>query len=107
MKLYSGRDSMDAHHVRGLLEAAGVRAVVMGDQLATAWGEVPFMNDALPGVWINDEDKARAAEVMDEFFRDAATPPRSAPWVCPRCGEEVEGQFEVCWNCGTPRPDDG
>ncbi|MFT5469655.1 MAG: putative membrane protein YvbJ [Verrucomicrobiales bacterium] len=22
-------------------------------------------------------------------------------WVCPKCGEELEPQFELCWNCGT------
>ncbi len=24
-------------------------------------------------------------------------------WTCPRCREEVSGDFEVCWNCGTTR----
>ena len=22
-------------------------------------------------------------------------------WTCPKCGEEVEDGFEVCWSCGT------
>jgi uncharacterized protein YbjQ (UPF0145 family) len=22
-------------------------------------------------------------------------------WTCPKCGESVEDEFEVCWNCGT------
>jgi uncharacterized protein YbjQ (UPF0145 family) len=22
-------------------------------------------------------------------------------WKCPKCGEQVEASFEVCWNCGT------
>jgi len=24
-------------------------------------------------------------------------------WPCPHCGAEVENDFEVCWNCSTPR----
>ncbi len=29
-------------------------------------------------------------------------------WRCPRCGEDVPGHFELCWNCQTPRkPDAG
>ena len=24
-------------------------------------------------------------------------------WVCPKCKEQMEGQFTVCWNCGTVR----
>jgi ribosomal protein L37E len=23
--------------------------------------------------------------------------------ICPKCGEEYEEQFDVCWNCGTSR----
>jgi len=22
-------------------------------------------------------------------------------WTCSRCGEILESQFEICWNCGT------
>ncbi len=22
-------------------------------------------------------------------------------WNCPKCGEEVEAQFDACWKCGT------
>jgi hypothetical protein len=23
----------------------------------------------------------------------------SGPWKCPTCGEEIEAQFDACWNC--------
>ena len=26
-------------------------------------------------------------------------------WNCPKCNEEVEDQFDVCWNCQTERPE--
>jgi predicted nucleic-acid-binding Zn-ribbon protein len=26
-----------------------------------------------------------------------------SPWTCSRCGEHVERNFDVCWNCGTDR----
>ncbi len=26
-------------------------------------------------------------------------------WKCRGCGEEIEAQFDTCWNCETPRPD--
>ena len=22
-------------------------------------------------------------------------------WACPKCGEQIEDQFEACWSCGT------
>jgi hypothetical protein len=28
----------------------------------------------------------------------------SEGWLCPQCGEAVEGQFDSCWNCSTPKP---
>lgn len=27
----------------------------------------------------------------------------AAGWKCGKCGEEVEAEFEVCWNCGTSK----
>ena len=24
-------------------------------------------------------------------------------WPCPRCGEQVEDDFDLCWSCGTAR----
>ena len=26
-------------------------------------------------------------------------------WKCPHCGEAVEEQFAMCWNCSTPMPE--
>ncbi len=26
-------------------------------------------------------------------------------WTCPKCGEQVERNFEACWNCESPRPE--
>ncbi|MES1161895.1 MAG: DUF2007 domain-containing protein, partial [Rhizobacter sp.] len=25
-------------------------------------------------------------------------------WVCPGCGEQIDGPFEQCWNCGSSMP---
>jgi hypothetical protein len=22
-------------------------------------------------------------------------------WICPKCGEEIEAGFDICWQCGT------
>ena len=24
-------------------------------------------------------------------------------WTCPKCGEQVEDQFDACWKCSTPK----
>lgn len=41
---------------------------------------------------------------MPEF----AVPPQFIPpprgWICQKCGEHLEPQFDTCWRCATPRP---
>lgn len=57
-------------------------------------------------VWVNSGDRARAIELIkssaETLDRDAAR----ADWTCPTCHEQVEGAFEVCWNCGSERPNE-
>ena len=51
-------------------------------------------------------------EVIDLLRRQARQEPlppspctqEQAAWLCPGCGEENPGNFEVCWNCGAPLP---
>jgi hypothetical protein len=33
--------------------------------------------------------------------RDGNREKEKPMWICPKCGEEVEAHFEVCWSCGT------
>src|SRR5687768_4904637 len=112
--VYTGRDEMDANFVRGLLEQAGIEAVVQGGALEGAWSTLPLSAQSLPSVFVKtDEDVARAAPILDQYRKvdrananepeDADRPPQPA-WQCPRCGEKLEGQFVQCWKCGTNRP---
>ena len=103
MKLvHTARHPAEAHLIRGVLEAAGIRADVRGDQLFGAFGELPV----LPTVWIRDEALAPHADrLIGEFLRGtAAVRYRDERWICERCGEALEGQFTACWSCGALRP---
>ncbi len=99
-RLYEGRDSMDAHHVRAVLETHGIVATVMGDHLPEATPQVPTLN-MQPTVWVHANDVERALAVLGDVRTEGAMPP---DWVCPGCEEPVEAQFSVCWNCGEPQP---
>jgi hypothetical protein len=112
--VYTGRDEMDAHFVKGLLEAEGIEAVVMGENLLNAVGALPLSAMSLPNVSVRDEDEAKAAAIVeayrkgdranaDESVEDAARP----TWKCANCGEAVEEQFTECWKCGHARPQTG
>ena len=84
-----------------LLTEAGYPAVVQRLYLAGAAGELP-PDQCLPGIWLrHDEHEAPARALLAELAR---IPQRR--WVCPGCGEQVEGGFEQCWNCGAWMPAD-
>jgi hypothetical protein len=102
MKLvHTARHPTEAHLIRGLLEAEGIRADVRGDQLFGAFGELPV----LPTVWVRDESLALQADrLIVEFLRGAAAVRyRNERWTCAACGESLEGQFTACWACGAVR----
>jgi|GEM_PF-2177916 len=43
--------------------------------------------------------------VSEKFDADDQIPVNKCDyWKCPKCGETVEMDFEVCWNCQNPRP---
>jgi hypothetical protein len=106
-RIYGARDSTEAEFVRGLLEAEEIQAIVQGSALEAARGDIPFSANSLPSVWVNEPDVERASKIVEEFRRGgpAATQSQIA-WICPKCGEKLEGQFTTCWKCGTEKPAD-
>lgn len=105
--LYGGRDAMETHLLRDLLEERGISAVVLGDYLSNATGALPLGSSAFPRVWVNEEDLPRARAIVAEFEQRSANllpATDNEPWVCPKCRETVDGQFTDCWNCQAPRP---
>jgi hypothetical protein len=67
--VYTARDEMDAHFVKGLLEQEGIEARVLGESLGGAFGTLPLSARSLPGVYVRDEDVARATPIVDEYRR--------------------------------------
>jgi len=96
-KLTSSESLITINHYRNLLEAEGIRTEIRNEHLGSIVGEMPFV-EVWPELWVvNDLDFDRAAELIESV--EAESP--SASWTCKRCGEQNEGQFAACWNCGT------
>ena len=108
IKLYSAADPLQAHVLRGALESVGIRAEVRRDTLFSTRGETPVTFDTLPEVWIADDADMALARRMVEKLEAPAKASVGPRWICSRCGEHVEPQFDECWNCGLagggPRP---
>ena len=105
-KVYIAMNPTDAHLVRGLLESEGIEAVVQGEFLWTARGEVPITTDTAPSVWVLDEaDYERAMEVVKAFqSSERMSDSENKEWKCDKCNENNEGQFTECWRCGDSAP---
>jgi len=93
--------SADQEIVKSLLDEAKIPCMVRNGDLSMALSELT-PSDCAPEVWIlNDEDYPRAREIV-EALRNAKVETPDA-WICPGCGEAIEGQFTSCWNCGSER----
>jgi uncharacterized protein YlaI len=78
-----------------MLQQAGIDTSV---QRYFASGIAP--DQALPEVWVRDDDQLEAARTLLDRLRDLPT----RHWLCHACGETVDGPFDQCWNCGAAMP---
>jgi hypothetical protein len=107
MKVYVAPNSMLAHHIKGLLNAAGISATVRGEGLSTMQGVTAFDMSTQPAVWvIQNDDAKRAVEIVRDYEQsgDHDTVTDAPAWQCSGCSETIEGQFTVCWRCSVERP---
>jgi hypothetical protein len=81
--------------VQNILDVSGIRCWVKNQFLSAGVGEIPPI-ECWPQLYVEDEDFAKAKEVVDEALREK----EFALWRCDSCGEESEGQFSECWKCG-------
>ena len=98
-RVHVSESSLEIAHLRNLLESEGIACFVRNERLAGALGEIPFL-ECWPELWVCEPGQAlRARGLIDEALRPR---PAREPWVCPRCGEHIDGQFAECWRCAAP-----
>ena len=87
-----------------LLQAEGIAAVVQGEHIFAVRGALPV---SYPTVWVLDEADFGRARALVLEYEQSVTPDgedlAAEPWTCPQCGERIEGQFGLCWQCGAER----
>jgi hypothetical protein len=97
-KLTSSESLVTINHFKNLLESEGIPCQIRNEYLGGIAGEMP-LQEIWPELWIiNDIDYDRAKQLIDSAIVEESP---QTYWKCPRCGEENEGQFAACWNCGT------
>ena len=62
--------------------------------------------DMFPNVCVlTREECVRARKIVTDYFD--AQPKAMQEWLCPNCGEKVDGVFSECWACQVPREAEG
>jgi len=51
----------------------------------------------------SDFEQAKAA--LEEYLDSVNDRPELGNWKCAKCGQLIEGQFDTCWKCESPRGD--
>ncbi len=103
-KLYEARDSLEAQMLKDRLQSRHIQAVVLGDGLLGGVGELPAM--VFPTVWVvESRDLEPAKRVLDKFLGVPHPAGLGRAWDCPSCGEQVDAEFDLCWQCGAVRPE--
>ena len=97
-KLTSSESLVTINHFKNVLASEGIASEIRNEFLGGIAGEMP-VDQVWPELWVvSDLDYDRARQLIDAAIIEES--PREA-WKCRKCGEENEGQFAVCWNCGT------
>ena len=97
-KLTSSPSIVTINHYPNVLESEGIPSQIRNEFLGGIAGEMP-LQEVWPELWvINEMDFDRAKQLIDESISDESP---AASWRCQKCGEQNEGQFAACWNCGT------
>ena len=106
MKLMRAPNVLIGQHWINVLSAAGISCELHNRYLNGALGEIPAEQCA-PELWLVDErDEMLARKLLQAASNGPAA--GTPPWRCHQCGEILEAQFPVCWQCGTARdPLDG
>ena len=101
-EIWSGADPMLAAHLREVLEGAAGQVLVAQQCVDAGAGELPPTETWPQLLVLEDDDAARASELVAAVL---APPADASPWRCTNCGERHEAQFAACWRCGAARAD--
>ncbi|MCG6970956.1 MAG: DUF2007 domain-containing protein [Gammaproteobacteria bacterium] len=100
--VYSSPHLFWVTYYQNILQSHGIESFIKNEYLSGGAGELP-PNECWPRLFVNDADFDRAEQIVQAELN---TPPVDAPpWICAQCGEQNEGQFALCWKCGTPCDD--
>jgi len=94
VKVQSLRIAAEIHNLKNVLESRGIQCEIRGEHLRAGMGET------WTELWIVEDAMKEAAERIMAEGGDK----QAKPWMCPKCENSVDGEFDQCWNCQAYRP---
>ena len=85
---------------KDILEGQGIECWIENQFLSGAAGELPPI-ECWPKLCVDDDKFSEASRIVEEAL--SSQPDATKAWKCKSCGEDIEGQFTECWNCGKSR----
>lgn len=98
-KLLTAANRIQLYLFKSILESEGIICFIKNEYPPAA-GELPPLA-AMPELWIMDNNQYDKA--MQLIQENSLSSQSATSWQCPRCGEQLEGQFTTCWHCGNDR----
>ncbi len=98
-KIYTTENRVLLYLLKAKLTENCILSIIKNEEVSgPAAGEIPPVV-AKPELWVMDDQQYSLATnlIKDELATLSTT---KKEWVCPQCGEYLEGQFDVCWKCG-------
>lgn len=90
--------------LKSVLEAEGIPAHVKNYASSVGITEIPIPEFYPDLCVLNQEDVARAIEILRPYVEKNPQATALADWTCTQCGESVPGNIGSCWSCGAAAP---
>ncbi|WP_296044037.1 DUF2007 domain-containing protein [uncultured Alteromonas sp.] len=81
------------------LTTQGIPCVVRNQFISGAMGELPAQDLEPELRLINGDDLVFAEAVLKSLKEDSD----AVAWVCKTCHEPQDAEFNLCWNCQSPK----
>lgn len=95
MKLiYTHENKIIVDNAKNYLEQYGIASVLRNEFSGGAAGDLA-PTQTWPELWVEDDLCQRAEACIQKLVNEQL----GEMWVCPRCGEQNESTFELCWQC--------
>ncbi|MDF1759761.1 MAG: DUF2007 domain-containing protein [Coxiellaceae bacterium] len=97
-KIYQTENRVTLNVLKDTLESSGIACLIKNEYPPAAGEITPIV--AWPEIWImNNDDEAKANEIIAAIPSNESVP--TGYWLCSKCNEKVENNFNICWNCQT------